>query len=229
MQQLPLGIRLRTDAGFDNFLAGDNTSVLRTLRSFAVGGDNLTALYLHGGLGCGRSHLLNAVATTADRNGRLVAVLPLKLAGLSPGVLAGFEQCDVVCVDDLDAVSADRGWAEALFNLFNAVRDQGGQLLFAADKPPSLLACCLPDLQSRLASTLIFSVQELSDADKQELLVRRGEECGLRVPVEVAQYLMIRHSRAIGDLLQLLDRLDHASLREQRRLTVPFVRQVLGV
>ncbi|NQD37525.1 DnaA regulatory inactivator Hda [Permianibacter sp. IMCC34836] len=228
MQQLPLGLRLRTDAGFDNFLAGDNAALLRTLRAFAAGDATLPALYLHGGFGSGRSHLLNAVASEADRNGGLVAVLPLQMSGLSPEVLAGFDQCELVCVDDVDAVCQHRDWAEALFNLFNAVRDRGGRLLFAADRPPTLLNCALPDLQSRLASMLVLAVQELSDADKQTLLIQRGEERGLRVPMEVAQYLMSRHSRAVADLLQLLDRLDHASLSEQRRLTIPFVKQVLG-
>ena len=237
MQQLPLGIRLRADAGFDTFLTGDNTALLALLRRFAAGqhagvqvpGDQqASALYLHGSLGSGRSHLLHAAAAAADAAGRSVAVLPLQLSGLTPEVLAGFEHSDLLCIDDLDAVTAQADWAVALFNLFNAVRDRGGQLLFVADRPPALLPCALPDLQSRLASMLIFAVHELNDEQKQTLLMQRGDALGLRVPAEVAQYLMSRHSRAIADLLQLLDQLDHASLAEQRRLTVPFVKQVLG-
>lgn len=229
MRQLPLGFRLRSDAGFDNFVAGSNQVLLLSLQAFAAGTLTAPALFVHGTVGSGRSHLLHAVASAADVRGRQVALLPLQLGGLSPEVLAGFENCDLVCVDDLDAVCADRDWAEALFHLFNAVRDRGGQLLFVADRPPALLNCGLPDLQSRLASMLVFAVQELSDDDKQALLIQRGDERGLRVPVEVAQYLMSRQSRAVADLLQLLDKLDHASLAEQRRLTVPFVRQVLGM
>lgn len=228
MQQLPLGIRLRTDASFANFLPGDNAAVLTVLQAFVAGNAPSATVYLHGATGSGRSHLLHAVASAADVAGRQVALLPLQLPGLTPDVLAGFEQCELVCVDDLDAVSPDRHWAEALFHLFNAVRDRGGQLLFAADRPPALLPCALPDLQSRLTSMLVCTVQELSDQDKLQLLIQRGDERGLRVPPDVAQYLLSRHSRAVADLLQLLDRLDHASLSEQRRLTVPFVRQVLG-
>lgn len=228
MQQLPLGIRLRTDAGFDNFLAGDNGALLSVLRQFALAPTPAATLFLHGGPGSGRSHLLHAVATAADAAGRNVALLPLTLPGLQPEVLTGFDGCDLLCVDDLDAVCAEPAWALALFNLFNAVRDRGGQLLFSADRPPALLPCGLPDLQSRLASMLVFAVQELSDDDKQRLLIQRGEERGLRVPPDVAQYLISRHSRAVADLLALLDKLDHASLSEQRRLTLPFVRQVLG-
>ncbi|MFZ5841700.1 MAG: DnaA regulatory inactivator Hda [Pseudomonadota bacterium] len=228
MRQLPLGIGLRSDASFANFLAGDNAVLLTTLRAFAAAQGPAPAMFLHGAVGSGRSHLLHAVAAAADARGRQVALLPLQLAGLSPEVLAGFDNCDLVCIDDLDAVCADRDWAEALFHLFNAVRDRGGQLLFVADRPPALLTCGLPDLQSRLASMLVVAVQELSDDNKLALLIQRGDERGLRVPVEVAQYLMSRQSRAVADLLQLLDKLDHASLAEQRRLTVPFVRQVLG-
>ena len=228
MQQLPLGIRLRSDASFDNFVVGDNAVLVATMRQFASTASPVHALYLHGASGSGRSHLLHAAATAAAAAGRQVALLPLQLSGLSPEVLAGFEQSELVCIDDLDAVCADRAWAEALFHLFNAVRDRGGQLLFAASQPPAALACGLPDLQSRLASMLVCAVQELSDDDKQALLMQRGAERGLRVPMEVAQYLLNRHSRALSDLLALLDQLDQASLAEQRRLTVPFVRQVLG-
>ncbi len=228
MQQLPMGLTLRTDASFASFVCGRNDVLLRTLRELAEGHGTVSTVFLHGAAGSGRSHLLNAVAASADAAGRRVALLPMKLAGLTPDVLAGFEQCELVCVDDLDTVCADRAWAEALFHLFNAVRDRGGQLLFAADRPPALLNCGLPDLQSRLASMLVFALQELSDEDKQALLIQRGVERGLRVPVDVAQYLLSRQSRALADLLQVLDKLDHASLAEQRRLTLPFVRQVLG-
>ena len=167
MQQLPLGIRLRTDAGFDNFLAAGNDALLSALRQFALTPMPSATVFLHGAHGSGRSHLLHAVAAAADAAGRQVALLPLTLPGLQPEVLTGFEACDLLCVDDLDAVCAEPSWALALFNLFNAIRDRGGQLLFSADRPPALLDCGLPDLQSRLASMLIFAVQELGDDDKQ--------------------------------------------------------------
>ncbi len=228
MQQLPLGIRLRSDAGFDNFITGANAALIASLRAVAQGEQFRGGLYLHGESGAGRSHLLHATVAAADRQGLRVALLPLAHPGLVPEILAGLESCDLVLLDDLQTVSNQRDWCLALFNLYNALSDAGHMLICAADQPPLQLDCALPDLRSRLSAGLVFSVHSLGDDDKRLLLMQHGEQRGLRVSTEVANFLLTRGPRAPGDLLALLDRLDHASLAEQRRLTVPFVKQVLG-
>jgi DnaA family protein len=67
----------------------------------------------------------------------------------------------------------------------------------------------------------------LDEAGRRELLRRRAEARGLQLDDGVLDYLFRRVGRDLGNLTALLDRLDRASLAAQRRLTVPFLRQIL--
>jgi DnaA family protein len=99
--------------------------------------------------------------------------------------------------------------------------------LFSADCGPAALPLGLPDLRTRLAWGLTLAIAPLDDAGRQELLQALAARRGLELPIEVARYLLERAPRHPKDLVSLIDALDRASLAEQRRLTVPFVREHL--
>lgn len=101
-------------------------------------------------------------------------------------------------------------------------------MLLAADAPPRQLGMQLPDLVSRLSWGLVYQLQPLSEEDKQAALVLRAERRGLQLSDDAVRYLFSRSGRSMSDLFALLDQLDQASLQAQRRLTVPFIKQVLG-
>ncbi|HKJ77017.1 MAG TPA: DnaA/Hda family protein, partial [Gammaproteobacteria bacterium] len=85
----------------------------------------------------------------------------------------------------------------------------------------------LPDLVSRLGWGLIFHVRPLSDEQMIDALQLRARQRGLDLPADVARYLLRHYRRDMTSLASLLERLDHASLVAQRRLTIPFVKQWL--
>lgn len=226
--QYPLRIRLRDEAGFDNFHAGSNESVANRLRAWVTARDAGSAV-ICGDAGSGKSHLLNAVCLAAEAGGQQPVSLSLREAAtLAPEALQGFEGFDPVCLDDLEALPAEAGWQESLLHLFNRVQDGGGRLLIAARQPPAAQAWTLPDLGSRLRALPVWQLSLPDDDQRAAMLRARAEHRGLDMPVEVTRYILRRAPRDPGALLGLLDRLDDASLRHQRRLTVPFVRQVLG-
>jgi DnaA family protein len=73
-----------------------------------------------------------------------------------------------------------------------------------------------------------FALRPLDEAQQRAALQLRAGMRGIELPEETLLYLQRRFARDIGSLHELLDRLDLASLQEQRRLTVPFIRAVLG-
>jgi DnaA-homolog protein len=101
-------------------------------------------------------------------------------------------------------------------------------LLVAARVPAVELSVALPDLVSRLAAMAHYALRPLDEAQQGEALRLRASLRGLELPDETLQYLQRRFVRDMSQLTALLDRLDEASLRAQRRLTVPFIREVLG-
>lgn len=228
MQQLPLEVRLADHAVFDSFHAAGNELLVHQLRTSATtSGQPL--VWLWASSGHGKSHLLQAAVALADEGGRRAAYVPLDTSPALPvGVLEGMGALDLVCIDGLQMVAGQRDWEVAMFGLYEALRNNGGNLLVAADGSPAELAFGLPDLASRLKSGTTFRVQQLDDEGRLHALQIRARFRGFELPDETGRYLLARVGRGVTELFQLLDELDRAALAAQKQLTIPFVRQVLG-
>lgn len=228
-RQLPLALGLQHMPGLDDFIVGRNQVAIDALHH-ALDTTGETLLYLFGPAGCGRSHLLLGQCAAAERRGLRCAFLPLaERAALAPQMLEGLETLDLVAVDDIHTIAGDPDWEEALFALFNRCRDQATRMLFSADRGPAALPLQLPDLRSRLAWGLSLSLQPLDDAGRLQLLQSLAARRALKLPDDVARYLLERTPRHPRDLVDTVARLDQASLAEKRRLTIPFVRDSLDL
>lgn len=225
-RQLTLGLSLRDDATFRNFYAGDNAQLVTCLKDF-IAGRGEPFVYLWGESSAGRSHLLQACChAIGDR--KSVVYLALKdNKELTPAVLEGLEQMDLVCLDDIDAVLERVDWEEALFHFYNRARDNNTRLLVVGNTQPTQLPCKLEDLRSRLSWGLVFQVQGLDDNQKIAALQMHAQNRGILLSEEVGHYLLRHYPRHMSALCDVLEKLDEESLVEQRRITIPFVKQVL--
>lgn len=230
-RQLSLGVSLNDEATFANFYlpaeGGNRQAVAALAGQLDADGERL--LYLWGASGAGLTHLLQAACHRAHASKRSAQYLPLKdLAGFAPDSLfEGLETQELICLDALDAVIGNRIWEEALFDLFNRVHETGNRLVFSALLGPKELTLQLEDLRSRLNWGVVYQVEVLSDEEKQAALRMRARARGMEMSREVAQFILSRAPRDMNELFVLLDRLDELSLQEQRKLTIPFVKQVL--
>src|SRR5690554_255101 len=207
LPQLALDIRLGSGVSFEGFYPGANEQALTVVRELAAGRGE-PFLYLHGAAGLGKSHLLQAACQAAARDGAAVAYLPLsEAAQWSPEVLDGLESLSLVAIDDLQCVADKPEWQEALFHLYNRLRDASARLLVAADRRPAELGLALPDLVSRLQWGLVLRLEDLDDQQKLEGLRFRARCRGFELPQETAQYLLAHYPRQLGTLFGLLDRL----------------------
>ncbi len=227
--QLTLGLGLKDEATFDNFYAGKNIEIIAALKEVAAGhGDNF--FYLCGNRGQGCSHLLQACCHYAYHQQLSSVYLPLSnLLQLTPDVLNGLESLDVVCLDDLHTIAGNRVWEEALFHLYNRIYDAGGRIVMAAHDLPKAINIQLPDLVSRLAWGVIYQLHPLNDEEKLSALTMRAHRRGISLSDEVGKYILTHCPRHMGTLFAALDALDNASLAAQRRLTIPFVKEVLQI
>lgn len=223
MKQLPLGVRLQDRAVFASFVAGANAEGLAAARALA-GESGPALLYLHGAAGSGRSHLLQAICAAVPGSG----YFPLReLRALGAAVLDGVAGLPVVAIDDLDAVAGEPHWERQLFSLYNECRGTGARLVVAAALPAPQLPVALPDLRSRLAAMPHYALRPLDEEGQRIALRQRAAARGIEMSEETLLYLQRRFARDMSSLNALLDRLDMASLEEQRRLTLPFIREVL--
>lgn len=227
MQQLPLGVRLRDRAVFDSFLPAGNAATLAQLRELAMR-PRAGLHWIAGAPGSGKTHLLHAVCAQAALSSA-AAYLPLhELRASGAEALEGWQPLVCLCVDDVDTVIGLPEWERALFALYRDAEEQGVALLFAAQLPPRQLEFVLPDLASRCAAGTLHVLQPLNEVQQRAALQLRARLRGLELPEETAAWLQRYQRRDMQTLYSLLDTLDQAALSAQRRLTVPFIREVLG-
>lgn len=225
--QLPLALRYPPDQRLDTLVV-DAPALTAQLRDFALAGVR-RALYVAGPPGTGKTHLAIGICAEAERLGRTAAYLPLRsVAGRLRDASEAAHRADVIAVDGLDCIAGDRAEEIALFDLHNRAHDAGRSVLYTASEAPDGLGLKLPDLRSRLAQSVHVSLPQLDDAGRHELLRLRADRRGLQLDPATIDWLLRRVDRDVPALTALLDRLDRASLASQRRLTVPFVRQVLA-
>ena len=224
MNQLVLPLRLADHAVFDSFHATGNEVLVATLIDIATGQDG-HGCWMWGAPATGKTHLLQAVCDRAGDASVYVPLSTLREAGL--GILEGLAARQVVCIDDIDAVAGETDWEEALFYLWNQVADAGGQLVVTARTTPREGRFELEDLRSRLSRLPNFHLRPLDDEQSVAALQLRARHRGFEVPGETARYLLKRSKRDMASLFDVLDKLDLESLRAQRRLTIPFVRDAL--
>jgi DnaA family protein len=225
--QLPLPFFFTPEHGFDEYYPGGNAEAVEHLRRAALG-DAEPLIFLWGEAGVGKTHLLHACCREAHRAGLYVSYLPLRLVRDFGGeILDGLDDQDLVCLDDLDAVVGDAAWEQALFNLFNRLREVGGRLIVTAATPPDGMAILLPDLKTRLAWGLTLMLRPLADADKLSALSLRARQLGLDVPPAVGRFLLSNYRRDLPGLLALVEQLDSATLAAKRKLTIPFLKTFL--
>ncbi len=225
MSQLALPLQLADHAVFSSFFSSGNEALVATLQSIADGQDEHGA-WLSGGAADGKTHLLQAVCEAA---GDRAVYLPLaQLAEAPASILEGMASRDILCIDDIAAVAGLADWEEALFTLCNEAHDAGVTLVAAAANSPRDSGFALPDLTSRLSRLPVFKIHTLGEAERIEALQLRAGHRGLELPDETASYLLRRTRRDMSSLYELLDALDKAALVAQRRLTIPFVRDVMA-
>lgn len=226
--QLPLALKLTPRLIFDEFLPGPNLEAFSRLQHIAEGAD-CSAVYLFGATGTGKSHLLQACCVQAGEAGGRAQYVPLgSSADLSPELMDGLEDMDLVCIDDIDAVAGDPAWEQALLHLYNRIRDCRQPLVMAARVAAKTSPFDLADLNSRLGWGVVYQLREVDDETKVLVVQRRAAAQGFELPREVAEFMLTRCSRDIVSLLRVLEELDYASLAAHRRLTIPFVKGLLG-
>lgn len=228
--QLTLMVQLPDDETFDSFKSNVNQGIVSQLKSYIEQKQATPhSFYLFGLSSVGKSHLLHASSSYAAQIGKSSVCLSCaELKELPVEVLDGLEQIDVICLDDVHLIAGDKHWQQAIFDLYNRVLEQNNYLLISGDESAQQLGITLPDLVSRLSWGLTEQLKPLDDDEKIIALQYRATQRGLFISDEVVKFLLNRFSRDMASLIESLDVLDKASIQEQRKITIPFIKEVLS-
>lgn len=225
-RQLPLALRYPPDQRLDAFVEAP-AGALAQLRQLAAAGAD--GLYVAGPRAVGKTHLALGFCAEAEALGHAAVYLPMaamagRLGEVLPTPSAGMR----VALDGIESIAGVREDEVALFDFHNAARSAGTGVLYTARETPDALGLALPDLRSRLSQMARLSLAPPDDFARAAILRLRAERRGLAMDDAAIDWLLKRVERDLGSLAALFERLDRESLAAQRRVTVPFLRQVLG-
>lgn len=215
MKQAVLDLPRQAEPSFDNFVCGNNRQLVGALQHLTR---DSGCLYLWGPPSSGKSHLLGATAALASQQGREVLWLGAGDADCSPG-----EQ-GMLLVDDVEQLSADAQLA--LFGVWLRQQDQQLSVVISGRLPPKDLPL-REDLRTRIGQAQIFGLQGLRDAEKATVLHHHASNLGFKIDDELVQYLLHHGNRELETLIGILDDLGHASLEQQRPVTLPLLRELM--
>jgi DnaA family protein len=220
MKQLVLDVAPSFVPSLDNYIPGPNGEVLAALRALLAGARRERFLYLFGPPGSGKTHLLKAAAACIHGARWFSSKDEVALSREpAPG-------CGLIAIDDVDVLTSQA--QEDLFHLFNAVRTGNALLLVSAATAPGQLQL-RADLATRLASTLAYALQPLSDADKAQALRQHAQQKGFALNEDVIDFLLKHWRRDLPSLMGALDQLDAYSLAAHRQISVPLLKQAIGI
>lgn len=222
--QLALAMCSEQHATFENFYPGDNAELLNALYQFMQ--DQESQLWLWGAPLSGKTHLMLAARAYALEE----LCIPVAYQDCADVFSwAGFDRhLAWVILDNVDKLAGHKEHEHELFARYNAWRAQGVKMIFSGSSSPKHTDFQLQDLQSRLAWGAVFRLHALDDQQKQLALQYIAKIRGLELSASASAYLLRHFDRNMNKLMATLSQLDAASLQEQRKLTVPFIKQVLS-
>ncbi len=227
-QQQVLNLQLTPANTFDSFYPGKDQTLMSVLKSVASGILLEPQIFLWGKEKTGKTHILQAMCHVATGSQKRVMYIPLDLLSLqNPSSISDLQDLDIVCIDNVHVIANNPEWENALFNFVNQQRDQETVLVFSSASSPTENIFSLPDLNSRTVWGPVYKLNALMDEDLDIALQLHAKSRGLDITIEVQNYMLTHYQRDISSIVDMLEKLDKASLQEQRKVTIPFLKKVI--
>lgn len=226
---------------FDSFVVGKpnalaHAAARRVVESASV---PFNPLFLYGGVGLGKTHLMHAIAHAIEEQDPSKTVMYLSAekfmyqfvkAIRSDSTMSFkemFRSVDVLMIDDIQFIAGKESTQEEFFHTFNALVDQNKQIIISADKAPGDLTGIDERLRSRLAWGLVADIHPTTYELRLGILQAKREQLGAEVPDSVLEFLALKVTSNIRELEGALNRIvAHADVSKSE-VTLETTQEVL--
>ena len=228
LTQIPFKFDNFKKRDFDSFFQGENKDLLYFLNTMIKTKSN-NSIYIWGPQGTGKTHLLQAACKQANEMDWHVTYIPLEqYRDFSIDILDGLGKLDLVCIDDLEFIIDNIEWQQRVTLLFNEIRDNKNSIIISSKISPNNIKIGLDDLKSRLVWGHVFKIKAADDELKIKILKKEANERSFNLNDDVVEFLIRRSNRDLTSLIEILDEIDRSSLAAKRKITVPFVKELIS-
>ena len=226
---------------FDSFVVGDSNRFAHAV-SLAVAEAPAKAynpLFIYGGVGLGKTHLMHAVGhfahelypdlkilyiTSEDFTNQLITAMQ---TNQNQQFRERFRNVDILMVDDIQFIAGKRGTEEEFFHTFNHLRDAGKQIIMTSDKPPKEIQKLEERLCSRFEGGLVADIQRPNFETRMAILRKKAEYEHLNIDSEILGLIAEKIETNVRELEGSLTRLTAYSSLTRRPIDMQLAREAL--
>jgi len=225
---------------FDNFIVGSSNEFCYAACRAVVDkpGESYNPLYLHGGVGLGKTHLINAVANALIEKDNIKIAYRTSERFTNELILAirnnathqfreQYRQVDVLIIDDVQFIAGKASTQEEFFHTFNALYEVHKQIILTSDRSPREMSHLEERLRSRFNWGLVADIQPPDLETRLAILASKAELAGVSLDKDVAHLLASRITNNVRELEGALTRLTAHATLTGKQIDMDFARHVL--
>jgi chromosomal replication initiator protein len=230
---------LNTSHSFSNFMVGgSNQFAYAAVKSVSENAGNVyNPLFIYGGVGLGKTHLMQAAGNVFQDEGKVVIYTSVEqflndfTRSIRNNTMERFREkyrkCDVLLIDDIQFLSNKEGIQEELFHTFEALKGDGKQIMFTADKHPKKIAGLEARLQSRFEWGLVADIQPPELETKIAIIEKKCEINRVSLSKDIINYIATVIESNVREIEGILSKLHAYSQLMHIDLNLEFTKNVL--
>lgn len=235
--------RLNPNLNFNNFVKGKSNDIaLSYSRKVCEHVSRYNPLYLCGGVGLGKTHLLNAIGLELQEENNVMFISAERfmyhfIKSIKKNDMVNFKdffrKSSVFIIDDIQFISGKESLQEEFFHTFNSLMDKGSQIIISSDRNPMKLDRIQERIKSRLAGGLVVDIETPDTELKIKIIKKKIEDIqsqfkeNIIISEEVINFIAIESKTNIRELIGVLNRVIAFSRVHNRELTINDCKNIL--
>ena len=215
--------RIDPNKNFGNFVIGpSNKLAFEASKKVSEDLSHYNPLYLYGGVGMGKTHLLNSIGLNLKEKNKVMFISAERfmyqfIKSLKTNEMVKFKDyfrnTDVLLIDDIQFMNGKEAMQEEFFHTFNALIDKGSQIIVSADRPPNKLSRIQERIKSRFAGGLVVDIQNADYELRYKIINAKAEELKLfysnqiNISEEIKKFISSEIRTSIRELVGALNRI----------------------
>ena len=215
--------RIDPNKRFENFITGLSNKLAYQASLKVVENSSLyNPLYIYGGVGMGKTHLLNSIGFELKKNKKVMFISAERfmyqfVKSIKANEMVKFKEyfrnTDTLLIDDIQFMNGKEAMQEEFFHTFNALLDKGSQIIVSADRPPNKLLRIQERIKSRFAGGLVVDIQKPDYDLRKKIIEKKTQEFNdlysdqIKISKEIQDYISTEISGSIRELVGALNRI----------------------
>ena len=215
--------RIDPNKRFDNFLTGSsNKLAFEASIKVSENISHYNPLYIYGGVGIGKTHLLNSIGLELKKNNKVMFISAERfmyqfVKSIKSNDMVKFKEyfrnTDILLIDDIQFMNGKEAMQEEFFHTFNALLDKGSQIILSADRAPNKLSRIQERIKSRFSGGLVVDIQKPDFELRKKIVEKKTEELNklysdqIKISKEIQSYISTEITASIRELVGALNRI----------------------